>query len=59
MSTCKRLTDNYNTNILDTVDPIISNEFLKISTKYRGGNKGRTVLMDLIYNHYNNIPYIT
>ena len=54
MSTCKKLTDNYNTNILDTVDPIISNEFLKISTKYRGGNKGRTVLMDLIYNHYNN-----
>ena len=53
MSTCKRLIDNYNTNILDTADPIISNEFLKISTKYRGGNKGRTVLMDLIYNHYN------
>jgi hypothetical protein len=50
---CDKLVNTYNTNVLDdpNIDPDIRKEFFKASTKYRHGDKGRKVLMDLIYNH--------
>jgi|694.fasta_scaffold34493_2 hypothetical protein len=50
---CDKLVNTYNTNVLDdpNIDPDIRKEFFKTSAKYRNGDKGRKVLMDLIYNH--------
>lgn len=50
---CDKLVNTYNTNVLDdpNIDPDIRKEFFKASVKYRNGDKGRKVLMDLIYNH--------
>lgn len=50
---CDKLVNTYNTNVLDdpNIDPDIKKEFFKASAKYRNGDKGRKVLMDLIYNH--------
>ena len=53
MDICDKLVNTYNTNVLDdpNIDPDIKKEFFKASVKYRDGDKGRKVLMDLIYNH--------
>ena len=53
MDICDKLVNTYNTNVLDdpNIDPDIKKEFFKASAKYRNGDKGRKVLMDLIYNH--------
>jgi len=50
---CDKLVNTYNTNVLDdpNIDSDIRKEFFKASAKYRNGDKGRKVLMDLIYNH--------
>lgn len=50
---CDKLVNTYNTNVLDDtdIDPDIRKEFFKASVKYRDRDKGRKVLMDLIYNH--------
>ena len=49
---CKQLINTYNTNVLDNKSKIIGEEFMKISTKYKDTGKGRSVLMNLIYNHF-------
>jgi hypothetical protein len=49
---CKKLSNTYNTNILDKYDPEIGKEFLKASKKYKNSGKGKNVLMNLIYNHF-------
>ena len=49
---CNRLIKTYNTNILDNTSKRISKEFFDASIANRGGDKGRQVLIDLIYNHY-------
>lgn len=49
-SICENLTNTYNTNVLDT-DPKIRDEFYKASLTHRESKKGKTILMDLIYNH--------
>ena len=53
MDICNKLVNTYNTNVLDdpNIDPDIKKEFFNASVKYRDGDKGRKVLMDLIYNH--------
>lgn len=53
---CENLVNTYNTNILDSEDKKIKEEFLKLSLKYRKGNKGKKVLMELICNHFNRDP---
>ena len=53
---CQELTNTYNTNILDNeVDELVSQEFMKKATKYKDSGKGKSVLMNLIYNHYSPI----
>lgn len=49
---CDKLINTYNTNVLDNKSKIIGEEFMKISTKYKDSGKGRSVLMNLIYNHF-------
>jgi hypothetical protein len=49
---CKQLINTYNTNVLDNKSKIIGEEFMKISTNYKDTGKGRSVLMNLIYNHF-------
>jgi hypothetical protein len=49
---CTRLTNTYNTTVLDDVDKITQAAFYSESKKHKGGKKGKTVLMDLIYNRY-------
>lgn len=49
---CNRLTETYNTNVLDDTNKITQAAFYSEAQKHKGGDKGRTVLMDLIYNHY-------
>jgi len=50
---CDKLVNTYNTNVLDdpNIDHNIRKEFFKASLKYRDRDKGRKILMDLIYNH--------
>ena len=49
-SICENLTNTYNTNVLDT-DQKIRDEFYKASVTHRESKKGKTILMNLIYNH--------
>jgi hypothetical protein len=49
---CKQLINTYNTNVLDNKGKIIGEELMKISTNYKDTGKGRSVLMNLIYNHF-------
>lgn len=50
---CKELTDTYNTNVLDNEkNKLIQEEFMKTATQYRDSGKGKSVLMNLIYNHF-------
>ena len=49
---CKKLTNTYNTNILDKYNPEIGKEFLKASKKYKNSGKGKNILMNLICNHF-------
>jgi hypothetical protein len=53
---CENRVNTYNTNILDSEDKKIKEEFLKLSLKYRKGNKGKKVLMELICNHFSKDP---
>jgi len=48
---CNQLTKTYNTNYLNYVDKKIQGMFLYESERNKN-NKGNTVLMNLIYNHY-------
>ena len=50
---CNNLLETYNTNYLNMEDDEIQLKFEKESKKNKDGNKGRTTLMKLIYNHYN------
>ena len=49
---CKELTDTYNTNVLDKSDKDIREEFMKVSSEFRDSGEGKSVLMNLIYNHF-------
>jgi hypothetical protein len=49
---CKRLTDTYNTTVLDDVDKTTQAVFYSEAHKHKNGGKGLTTLMELIYNHY-------
>jgi len=50
---CKELTDTYNTNVIDNKgNKLIAEEFMKISTIHKDSGKGKSVLINLIYNHY-------
>jgi len=53
---CDRLTTTYNTNILDSASDIIKEQFLLASSTHREGSKGKKVLMNLIYNHFDKTP---
>lgn len=50
---CNKLVTTYNTTVLDEMDNFTQAVFLNEAQKYKDGDKGKTVLMDLIYNHYN------
>ena len=49
---CKELIDTYNTNVLDKSDKDIRDAFMKVSTEFRDSGEGKSVLMNLIYNHF-------
>jgi hypothetical protein len=49
---CNILTKDYNANILRVADPLVQNIFKDVSSKNKDGVRGKTVLMDLIYNSY-------
>ena len=50
---CKELTDTYNTNVIDNKgNKLISREFMKICSMHKDSGKGKSVLINLIYNHY-------
>jgi predicted transcriptional regulator with HTH domain len=49
---CSQLIETYNTNLLNAVDIKTQALFYDISRKHKDGRKGKTSLMQLIYNHY-------
>ena len=53
---CENLINTYNTNILDSEDKKIKETFFNVSRTHRNGDKGKRVLMELIYNHFNTDP---
>jgi hypothetical protein len=50
---CKELTDTYNTNVIDNQgNEFIAEEFMKAASMNKDSGKGKSVLINLIYNHY-------
>lgn len=53
---CDTFRDTYNANVLDLDEnKIIGKEFDRLSKIHRDSKKGNKILMDLVYNHYNQI----
>lgn len=51
---CEKLLDTYNASILEETDVLTQALFYHYSSNNALGNKGNTILMDIIRNYYNN-----
>ena len=52
---CNTLTNDFNTDILDTVDPGIRDMFKDTAEKFKDGKEGNIPLLNAIHNHFSGV----